>query len=300
MKAYPLIYSRTKYADFVGDFLTRPNDFEWKASLKYINTAMQSLDITNDVRYSAFSIGDYCVCGAVSGLTKNILSKAKMVSSFIPDCTEYLRDVKGRNIAAFIGIAIHKKDIKNGMIPDVKLDRYWNIYLEYLKKQWDSPSTSSEKIFDAPLEIPEKSYSGTFVPAIEKYGNKTAVMGFESNQQEVLDYFFNEIMNNKSSTSFVSGIHARPEWDSMPFGFAHAKSNVLTSLKSPEPIKNKSISSSSKSKSGLDLSGFDAPPVPQETEKKTAYSAPSVPKLLAGVAAAVAVLIIIVLILSKK
>ena len=79
MKAYPLIYSRTKNVDFVPDFLTRPENLDCQTALKYVGNAMANLDTLKTIRYSAFSVGDYCICGGISCITKYLVEELKKI-----------------------------------------------------------------------------------------------------------------------------------------------------------------------------------------------------------------------------
>lgn len=303
MNAYPLIYSRTKHEDFVPDFLTRPADFDYKKALRYINDAMKNTDTIDGIRYSAFSVGDYCVCGGISGLTKNMYEEASKLTSLLPGASEYLKDIKGRNINAFVGIAINKNDLRSGKIPDIQLDEYWNIYLTYLKNQWDSLKTSSEKLTVAPLEIKEKTYSSLYTPDFETYGTKTAVINFDKNPQVVIDYFFNEIINKKSSKSFLSNIYVRSDWDAMVFDYASPSERVLSSLRS-------SVSSKSSETTGYtngnnnrgSLSDELNKYAPKSTsapnnEKKTSHSGGK--GILAAIGIVIAAVLMIILLMLK-
>lgn len=257
MKAYPLIYSRTKNVDFVPDFLTRPADLDWQTALKYIGNAVASLDTLNAIRYSAFSVGNYCICGGISCITKKLVEQIKISPASLNEISEYLKDCKGRSIACFIGFAIPKSEVRSGRIPDVQLSDYWDNYLKHLKKQWNNITTSSEKLDSLnfePIELKEKTYSSLYKPALEEVKGKTIVRNFSENVQGTLYYYFDRILNKKEEVSFISDIIYKSDWDILNFNNVSVSDNLyhlLTSTsqsKSPEEsfesIMNKSYNRS--------------------------------------------------------
>ena len=56
MKAYPLIYSRTKYIDFVPDFLARPDNIDYILANRFTKTAMSQLEMIGKIRYAIFLV----------------------------------------------------------------------------------------------------------------------------------------------------------------------------------------------------------------------------------------------------
>lgn len=235
MKAYPLIYSRTKNEDFVPDFLTRPADLDLEIALNYVRDAMKSLDTIDDIRYSTFVVGDYYIYGGISCITVLLLNKVKseisMTSEMAENVEEYLNDCQGRKIAAFVGFAIRKDDLRSGKIPDLNYADYWDVYLEYLKKQWLENKTESEKIDFPPLELNEKTYNSLHKPNVMAIGEKFVVTDFNDNPQATVDYFFNQIINNSEENSFISNVKRRDDWDCMTFKYAHVFDDLLVCLK---------------------------------------------------------------------
>lgn len=234
MKAYPLIYSRTKNVDFVPDFLVRPEDLDWQTALKYVENAMANLDTLKTIRYSAFSVGDYCICGGISCITKYLVEKLKKSDSPIDfqAVSEYLRDCKGRSTACFIGFAISKSEVRSGKIPDIPLSKYWDVYLEYLKHQWDKSITHSEKLNFPPVTLDEKTYSSNYEPKFELIQGKKVVRNQKEKLQKILDYFFDKILNKDSQDSFISDICNRNEWDALKFTYASVSDDFYRALKS--------------------------------------------------------------------
>lgn len=239
MKAYPLIYSRTKNVDFVPDFLTRPKDLDCQTALKYVENAMANLDTLKTIRYSTFSVGDYCICGGISCITKYLVEELKKSDITFPSqiVSEYLRDCKGRSIACFIGFAIPKpkpkSEVRSGKIPNIPLSKYWEEYLKYLKHQWDKSTTHSEELElnFPPVTLDEKTYSSNDEPKFELIQGKKVVRNQKESLQRTLDYFFDQILNKGSQDSFISDID-RNEWDALKFTCASVSDDFYRALKS--------------------------------------------------------------------
>lgn len=231
MKAYPLIYSRTKNDDFVPDFLTRPADLDWQTALKYITSAIANLGTLNGIRYSIFSVGDYYVCG-ISCITKILVNQltGEFNSEVIDKANNYLNDCKGRNIAAFIGFAVPKLETVTGRIPDIKLSEYWTVYQEYLSHQWEKPRTESEKLSSPTEELNVKMYNGLQKPDIEMVKQKYIVKNFHNDEHTTLDYFSDRIMNHSENISFISDIVYKEDWDKMYFTHAYVSDVLYKSI----------------------------------------------------------------------
>lgn len=246
MKAYPLIYSRTKNDDFVPDFLTRPADLDWQTALKYITSVIANLDTLNGIRYCTFSVDNYCI-GGISCITKTLVNQLEKTSELSSDmiykANNYLKDCKGRNIAAFIGFAVPKSEIRNGKIPDIKLSEYWTVYQEYLEHQWEKSHTESEKLSYPTVELNEKIYNYLHQPDIEMIRQKYIVKGFHDAEQATLDYFFDRIMNHKENVSFISDIIYKEDWDKMYFTHAYVSDVLYKSIISSTEREVKTVMS---------------------------------------------------------
>ena len=256
MKGYPLIYSRTKNKDFVPDFLARPKDLDCREALKYVGNAMENLDFIQGIRYTAFPVGNYCVCGGIACISARLVERLKVLSigftSRYSDAAEYLRDNKGRNIACFIGIAIPKSEAKQDMIPNIPLEQYWEIYLEYLKHQWLSEtSTHSEQLDMPPIDIVEKRYSGAFKPEIEKYGTHSVIKAYSMHAQQILDYFFHSIMSG-GDESIITEIYNRKDLENLNFKTAAVSDALYQTLKS-SPDAKESLRKGGNAKQGGDV-----------------------------------------------
>jgi len=338
MNAYPLIYSRTKNDDFAPQFLTRPSDMtqeEVREALRYVGNAISNLDTFQEVRYSTFSVGNFCICGGISCISKNITEQlhqqGEISETEFQALQEYLKDCKGRKIAFFVGFAIHKNDVRSGKIPNITLVDYWKIYLEYLKHQWDEATTTAELVSE-PIEIPEKTYSSLHAPKTEKINGKTVIVDFDEKKQETLEYYFNQILNQKLSVSFVSEVRLKSEWDSFRFTDYALSEGLYHSLKTPAISKteteemgsimgNVGIARTQRSPSISDTNGTfqntqgmvkktAPPPVsdtssPETDKKKEEYSNKSANSsgklpILLGIVLVVIILIILIVISSLK
>ena len=133
IKVYPVIYSRTKNVDYVPDFLARPADLDFREANKFVEFAKDRLN--SGKRYAVFSAGNYCIAG-IACITNELAQSGD---------EEYTRDkfCGGRKISAFIGIAVNKGRTTD--IPLLSDEKYWEIYLKYIKKQWDEPVTQIGK-----------------------------------------------------------------------------------------------------------------------------------------------------------
>ncbi|MDE6034795.1 MAG: LXG domain-containing protein [Ruminococcus sp.] len=236
MKAYPLIYSRTKNDDFVPDFLARPADINYETALKYVGNSIANLDALNGIRYNIFRVDDYCVYG-VSCRTKILLSKIEETSALSPEAVEnaknYLKDCKGRNIVAFIGFAIPVTEAVSGSLPDIELSDYWKVYQEYLEHQWEDMHTHSEQLTTPEITTGKKSYTSTYKPDTENIQEKYIVKKFRestASEQAVLDYFTDRILNHKEDISFISDLVYKADWDSMNFSHAYVSDTLYNSI----------------------------------------------------------------------
>ena len=239
MKAFPLIYSRTKNEDFVPDFLARPHDLDVGEALKYVHNAMEGLDTLNTIRYTAFSVGNYCICGGIAGISKVLLERVKSMlpSASMENVSNYLTDCKGRSLACFVGFAIPKSGKYGAMIPNIPLAQYWETYLAYLKHQWLNYNTSSEKLALPEITLKEKLYSSSFCPKIEQIDGHGAIRNFEQNEQSILDYYFDQLLNHDNTdASFISHVLYKFEWKELYFANAAISDELYQALKSSASV----------------------------------------------------------------
>ena len=303
MKAYPLIYSRTKYIDFVPDFLARPDNIDYILANRFTKTAMSQLEMIGKIRYAIFPVEKY-VCMGIAASTKTIVEVINSRNSnYInqhPDIDEYLKDTKGRKTNCFIGVAIPISEIASNKVPDITLEEYMDIYLDYLKHQWNNEDkTESETLKEAPLDIRERDYIPSFNIDFEMVDEKKIVKNYESNESSVIAHFFHMISEGKNE-SFVTDINDRNEWNNMLFTSAVVDKNLLPSLKSNPIIqKRESVSKLKRVDDEVIIKRTTVAPPPEttqfkaeDTKKKTSSSL-----MLAAAAAIVIAIILFIVIL---
>ena len=272
MKAYPLIYSRTKYIDFVPDFLARPDNIDYILANRFTKTAMSQLEMIGKIRYAIFPVEKY-VCIGIAASTKTIVEAINSRNSnYInrhPDIDEYLKDTKGRKTNCFIGVAIPVSEIPRNKIPDITLEEYMDMYLDYLKHQWNNEDkTESETLKEAPLDIRERDYIPSFNIDFEMVGEKKIVKNYESNENAVIAHFFHMISEGKNE-SFVTDINDRNEWNNMLFTSAVVDKNLLPSLKSNPIIqKRESVSKLKRVDDEVIIKRTAVAPPPENTQFK--------------------------------
>ena len=76
MKVYPIIYGRTKYVDYLPDFLIKPYDLETKDAFCFVSAAMEELEPFKEIRYCVFSTNTYVIAGVACYL--NDLAKVML------------------------------------------------------------------------------------------------------------------------------------------------------------------------------------------------------------------------------
>ena len=272
MKAYPLIYSRTKYIDFVPDFLARPDNIDYILANRFTKTAMSQLEMIGKIRYAIFPVEKY-VCMGIAASTKTIVEVINSRNSnYInqhPDIDEYLKDTKGRKTNCFIGVAIPISEIASNKVPDITLEEYMDIYLDYLKHQWNNEDkTESETLKEAPLDIRERDYIPSFNIDFEMVDEKKIVKNYESNESSVIAHFFHMISEGKNE-SFVTDINDRNEWNNMLFTSAVVDKNLLPSLKSNPIIqKRESVSKLKRVDDEVIIKRTTVAPPPETTQFK--------------------------------
>ena len=226
IKVYPLIYSRTQKVDFVPDFLARPADLDYRIANKFVAFAMKNVEMdSNDIqRYVVFSVGKYCIAGTAC-ITSNITH---------PGDEEYIRDKGGKKIQAFIGIAVDKS-ANNTEIPMLSNEKYREIYLKYLKKQWNEPVTHSEKCTEPEIEL-ETTNCDSFIPQTELILGKNIINEYyyNDNRQRIFNYYFVENLKNNSLYSFIVRKLDLNDIRKSPFNCLVANDNQIRKLQAEE------------------------------------------------------------------
>ena len=226
IKVYPLIYSRTQKVDFVPDFLARPADLDYGTADKFVKIVIKNVEMdSNDIqRYAVFSVGKYCIAGTAC-ITNNIL---------LAGDEEYTRDKDGRRIQAFIGIAVDKSG-NHTEIPMLSNEKYREIYLKYLKKQWNEPVTHSEKCTEPEIELETTNYD-SFIPQTELILGKNIINEYyyNDNRQRIFNYYFVENLKNNSSCSFIVRKLDLNDIRKSPFNCLVANDNQIRKLQAEE------------------------------------------------------------------
>lgn len=235
MKGYPLIYSRTKYHDFVPPFLVMPAALTDAAA--YAENILFEVDQLKDIRRVVFSVNDHLIYG-VSFLTYlyyDCLSEqdAKFAETHSSE-RDYCFDYTKRKTIFFTGVAIPKSELKTGYVPDISMEDLWNIYIRFLKDQWelDESEVKCTK-FDVPvLDIAEKKYSSDFTPNIEKTQNINVIKNYSGNEQEMIDYFCNKITIGEQC-SFISDANSKTLCQKLKFSHAVVSESIVKALATP-------------------------------------------------------------------
>lgn len=226
IKVYPLIYSRTQKVDFVPDFLARPADLDYGTADKFVKIVIKNVEMdSNDIqRYAVFSVGKYCIAGTAC-ITNNIL---------LAGDEEYTRDKDGRRIQAFIGIAVDKSG-NHTEIPMLSNEKYREIYLKYLKKQWNEPVTHSEKCTEPEIELETTNYD-SFIPQTELILGKNIINEYyyNDNRQRIFNYYFVENLKNNSLCSFIVRKLDLNDIRKSPFNCLVANDNQIRKLQAEE------------------------------------------------------------------
>lgn len=309
LKAYPVIYSRTKLVDFGPDFIIRPEGLHYSDAARYIQDAMIGIDFLKGVRYCVFNVKDYCICGGIACISKELVNKIGNMPIF-GDYSDYLTDIKGRSIACFIGFAIAKKDIQPGIIPKIDLKDYWEVYLKYIKNQWRKNQTTSEEIRE-PIEIEAKQFSEPVISVTsEQHFGKEAFIETENNIQDILDICFNRCLNGQE-VSFISNIDSPDVFKRLHYHSVSVPGSVCENLKRLEEREERQRkiqeerNKNSSVKQGNNTEDWRGN---KEYKKKENYQIPHYQKeknpngsgLMVGVAAAIVVILIIVWLISRQ
>ncbi len=212
MKVYPVIYSRTKFCDYVSGFLVRPYDFDSIAASKYVSVALNEVKHTDGIRHAVFSVGDYIIYGGTACITTSLIQyilKEKNVEKIDLDYQEYQSDNAERPLTFFIGFAIKKSETNDVYLPSIDLYNTYKIFLNHLKKQWLNITTQTEVIQESDyIDITSTEYKSSFVPQLsKKYGLNIIENYSEEKYQDIINYYFHQIIKNPTSDySFLSNV----------------------------------------------------------------------------------------------
>lgn len=232
MIAIPFICSRTKYRDFIADYLVRP-DFQWQNAKSLVANAMFELDTLDDFRYAVFSADKYCFFGV------GCLSKILVAKTGIDANLDFLRDEKNRSLACFIGFAV---PVSEGgcTVPDIASNKFMKIlcdtYFKHLQKQWNSQYVISEVISlndtENTVELPELKIlvADEYKPSdIEATGKGVQIT--EHFDKTYLYYYLHQIINcGNYDANFISCINYEEQWQKLKFKNAAISETLYANL----------------------------------------------------------------------
>ncbi|WP_303819043.1 hypothetical protein [Ruminococcus flavefaciens] len=212
MKVYPLIYSRTKFCDYVSGFLVRPVDLDYSVALKYVSDAINdTIKHAGGLRHAVFSVGEYIIYGGTACITPHLISRIlleKKIDKLDIDYNDFKVDKADRPITFFIGFGVKRSSIENAkQIPNIDLYDTYKIYLRYLEKQWNSSTAETEIInADEGIDIDFTEWSSTFKPNIVEFKDVSLLKNYdEDSYKEIINYYFQQIVNNPTTdNSFLS------------------------------------------------------------------------------------------------
>ncbi len=248
MKGYPLIYSRTKYHDYVSPFLVMPTELTDVAV--YADNIMFEVDQLNDIRRVVFSANNHLIYG-ICFITYLYYDRLSETNPHFAEKhsieRDYCFDYTKRKTSFFTGVAIPKSELKAGYIPDITMEELWDIYIRFLKEQWelDESEVRCIKLDDPVLNISEKKYSSDFIPAIEKIQNINVIKNYTGNEQDMIDYFCNKIINGEKC-SFISDANSKTLCQRLKFTHAVVSESIVKSLAiqpKPQSINQPNLSS---------------------------------------------------------
>ena len=220
MKAYPLIYSRTKLVDYVSGFLVRPPDLKPESAAVYVNKALENIKSSGGIRHAVFPAGNYLIYGGVASASYTLIQrilKESVLSAIDYPHQEFQADRSGRPIIFFIGFAIKREDLSELKMPDIDLYHTYKIYLEYLKRQWDSVNTSTET--PEQIELNTVPYFGSFKPEELEWNGKRFVKDYrEDEYKKYIQHYFAEMARvPQKECSFLSQALSDDVTENYPF-----------------------------------------------------------------------------------
>ena len=265
MKVYPLIYSRTKFCDYVSGFLVRPSDLDYYSATKYVSVALNEIKYSNSLRHAVFAVGDYIIYGGTACITSALVSrilKDRGLNDLDFTYKDYGSDHGRRPNIFFIGFAVKRSSIENSnLIPNVDLYETYKIYLKYLEKQWLNATIETQALkCDEAIEIDVTEYSAKFIPeTIDCKGLSILKNYDEYSYQDIINYYYHEMVTNPDTdNSFLSSV--LPEMVTSNFIFKNTSLYGITADEYTKSFTNLEIKSTSSSVN-LNDSDDDTPKV---------------------------------------
>lgn len=231
MKAYPVIYSRTKYVDFLPDFIVKPADLEFNDVKKYINNVIDDLDTVHSIRYFAFPTERYAIFG-IACFSKRL---AELVSSQVDTASynDYISDDKGRRVSCVIGYAVPLTEKTD--VPTVSLEDYWNSYITLIKDQWLLESRT-HTITSSPIPLKTSDLMNN-APVFSLLGEKKVIKKSQgADTKDVVSIFVKNILNGNQS-SYISDVNTPGLFNKLVFTHAAIDEKLETTIKNAQITK---------------------------------------------------------------
>lgn len=221
MNAYPLLYGRTQYVDYLNDFLVRPNGIDYARCGKYVLSMIK--DLNNDqIRYGVFVDGEYIISG-ISCFIEELAKRTEKTNLNL-----YARDNVRRGITFFIGYAFPKSGFTNGTeIPDIRLENIADVFLKYIPEQWKYPSGVSGKITSNQIDVRAKKATAENISVTSL--NDIKLLS-NINERKAFEIFLQKNLSGDNS-SFISNVSTKLQFDKLAFEYAIVDENVVNSVK---------------------------------------------------------------------
>ncbi len=216
IKAYPLIYSRTKFVDCVNGGIVRPHNIDTEKASEYMMASMHRIEyLDNGIRYCVFRTGEYIIYGGTACIPQKLVKRIKQIEKkeqLDLDYDDYLTDKFGRPVIFFIGFAVKASNFPKRKTIKLSLFETYKKYIEFLKDQWNSPTTKAKLLSENDgIELELVDYNqNSFKPDFhsEFCENINFVKNFDEDKYEsYINYFFTEMINNPNKDlSFLSNV----------------------------------------------------------------------------------------------
>lgn len=223
IEVYPVIYSRTKFVDYIPDFLVCPEDFPSEEASRFVSHAIEDIFFSNGIRHLVFSVDKYYIYGGVACSSNSLIARIQSETGITQLDLEqevYLNDEKGRPLVFFVGFAIKKSDFSSNYsnyIPDISLYETYKIFLKHLKKQWEEKTTKTERASAIKINLAQRN--NTFRPVEREVFGKTVVENYsEQRYKDFIEHYFSMMtLHPKSNISFLSEVLSDNITEGYPF-----------------------------------------------------------------------------------
>ncbi len=224
MKAYPVIYSRTKHVDFLPDFIVKPTDLNFNGVNRYINNVNADLETVSGVRYFAFPAERYVVFGIAC--YSKILAELVLDQCDIDKYSDFISDDKRRRVSCVIGYAVPTSETAD--VPCVSLRDYWDSYIALIKDQWFLESRTQTTI-SSPITLKIRDLTKN-IPEFSPLGGENVIKSPETDAGSVASIFVKKILNRERS-SFISDVNTTELFDKLAFTHATISEELERKIK---------------------------------------------------------------------